>query len=126
MAAWKNNLVAIVVHTIIAVGCLTISYLFWAFVVRRGLAAFGIEEDHGSQVLIGLMAVNACHFFFGVFHTDERIDDVAPEKFSLMMSPYAYDRAWIRVIAFLTIGFSQHLKQSLNLMRDSGSDRSGR
>lgn len=125
MAAWKNNLVAILVHTIIAAGCLVISYVFWAFVVRRGLAVFGNEEDHGSQVLIGLMVINACHFFFGLFHTDERIDDVAPEKFSLMMSPYAYDRAWIRVVAFLTIGFSQHLKNAMALMKDSISDQSG-
>lgn len=95
--------------------CLAISGAFWGGVFIKIDEVLVKSQNGIFFTAMFLLAINLFHFIFGLFHVSENIGEVAPDesKGPFMHSSWEYDRILIRIIAYLTIGFSIYLRRAI-------------
>jgi len=119
----KDTQVDIGVGVFWAVVCGIVASLFWGRILAIVLSLiFKVTWGFPVGVLL-VLAINAFHFLFGWFHTEEDIVGRAPAEPILMQSAFQADRIYIRILAVISIGLSLYSQHALAAYRSYKKDQ---
>ena len=119
----KDTQVDIGVGIFWAVVCGIVASVFWGVVLEFFIHLIWKANWGIFPGVLFVIIINVAHFYFGWFHTEEDIGDLAPEKPGLMQSAFQDDRIHIRILAVISIGISLYTQHALAAYRSYKKDQ---
>jgi hypothetical protein len=97
--------------------CAVAGIAIWGTLIARMRVLIPVRHPYvAAAVFVGI--INVAHYCWGFFHTTADGSDI-PMR-GLMTTVGDYWRVCIRILAFLTIGPSVHLRRAIALSKDNG------
>lgn len=119
----KDTQVDIGVGIFWAVVCGIVASVFWGVALEFFIHLIWKVNWGIFPGVLFVFIINAAHFFFGWFHTDEDISDFESDEPILMQSSYKPEGIHIRILAVVSIGLSLYTQHALAAYRSYKKDQ---
>ncbi len=107
------------IEILFMVVCAVAGIAIWGTLITRMRVQIPVSHPYlAATVFVGVM--NVAHFCWGFFHTNADVSDI-PMR-GLMTTVGDWGRFWIRIVAFLTIGPSVHLRRAIAYSKGTAED----